>query len=79
MLFDPRARTEAPEACAPLLFADWEAVSFTPYLWDFTYCTVIGLSVEERRQHQVRIQFSLNELVTILTNGDDIACRTRTC
>ena len=38
MLFDPRSRTDAPEACAPLMFADWEAVNFTPYVCGRLLC-----------------------------------------
>jgi hypothetical protein len=52
MLFDRRSATLAPGKCEPLLFADWEAVSFTPFMWDFTYCTTIGMSVAERRATQ---------------------------
>jgi hypothetical protein len=61
MLFDRRSATLAPGKCEPLLFADWEAVSFTPFMWDFTYCTTIGMSVAERRATQARALASPSE------------------
>jgi hypothetical protein len=64
MLFDRRSATQASAQCAPLLFADWEAVSFTPFMWDFTYCTTIGMSVAERRATQgVYLDYYLAALV----------------
>jgi cytochrome P450 len=38
-----------------VVFADWEAVNAAPLLWDFTYCTIIGLRVADRRVHLDRL------------------------
>jgi len=34
-----------------VVMSDWEAVNIAPVLWDFTYCTTLGLAVPDRRAH----------------------------
>jgi hypothetical protein len=38
-----------------VVFTDWEAVNAAPLLWDFTYCTVIGLRAVDRAAHLTRL------------------------
>jgi hypothetical protein len=40
---------------AGVVMADWEAINVAPVLWDFTYCTTIGLRCADRRQWQPRL------------------------
>ena len=44
-----------PPAGAAVVMCDWEAVNVAPLLWDFTYCTIIGLRVADRRAWQTRL------------------------
>jgi Phosphotransferase enzyme family len=32
-----------------VVMCDWEAVNVAPLLWDFTYCTIVGLRPDDRR------------------------------
>lgn len=53
-----------PTVASPeVVFADWEAINVAPLLWDFTYCTIIGLRVADRRVHLPRL---LDEFVASL-------------
>ena len=38
-----------------LVMCDWEAVNVAPLLWDFTYCTIVGLHADDRRAWQPRL------------------------
>ncbi len=49
MLFHPRSKTESGH---DIIFSDWEAVSYTPHMWDVAYATCIGLHVDTRRKNQ---------------------------
>lgn len=40
---------------AAVVMCDWEAVNVAPLLWDFTYGTVVGLRVADRRAWQRRL------------------------
>ena len=44
-----------PPADASVVMCDWEAVNVAPLLWDFTYSTIIGLRVGDRRAWQPRL------------------------
>lgn len=51
MLFaPPEGRSRLPR----VVFADWECLGVTPVMWDFTYGTVIGQSVQARRTLQAK-------------------------
>jgi hypothetical protein len=43
-----------PDPCT-VVMCDWEAVNVAPLLWDFTYCTIVGLRVADRRAWQPRL------------------------
>lgn len=61
---DTAAPWPAPDAPRPsVVFTDWEAINAAPLLWDFTYCTIIGLRVGDRRAHLPRL---LDEFVAAL-------------
>jgi hypothetical protein len=47
----PDAGLAAPE----VVFTDWEAVNAAPLLWDFTYCTIVGLRIADRQAHLPRL------------------------
>jgi hypothetical protein len=47
----PDDRTPLPE----VFFTDWEAINVAPLFWDFTYCTIIGMTVADRRMYQSRL------------------------
>lgn len=58
--FQPRPVTLAHGDCRPgnmlftsdgVVMSDWEAINIAPLLWDFTYCTITGLHVEDRQAH----------------------------
>jgi thiamine kinase-like enzyme len=53
-------------------FADWEAVNFTPYLWDFTYMESIGVTIETRRKYHDQLLSSY--LQVLISNGVDAKC-----
>lgn len=38
-----------------VVMCDWEAVNVAPLLWDFTYCTIVGLHADDRRAWQPRL------------------------
>lgn len=38
-----------------VVMCDWEAVNVAPLLWDFTYCTIIGLDSADRHAWQPRL------------------------
>lgn len=38
-----------------VVMCDWEAVNIAPVLWDFTYCTTVGLPEDDRRAWQERL------------------------
>jgi hypothetical protein len=61
-----------------VVFADWEAVNAAPLLWDFTYCTIIGLRSADRREHQSRL---LQEFLDALRVGgtSDALCDLQRC
>lgn len=40
---------------AAVVMADWEAINVAPLLWDFTYCTIVGLRCADRRRWQPRL------------------------
>jgi Phosphotransferase enzyme family len=46
-----------------VVFTDWGAVNAAPLLWDFTYCTVIGIRTVDREAHLQRL---LDEFVASL-------------
>ena len=47
-----------------VIFADWEALSITPVMWDFTYATVVGQSVvARRRNHALLLRAYYEKLV----------------
>ena len=45
----------SPPENASVVMCDWEAVNVAPLLWDFTYGTIIGLRVGDRRAWQPRL------------------------
>jgi hypothetical protein len=49
-----------------VVFTDWEAVNAAPLLWDFTYCTVIGIRTVDREAHLERLR---DEFVAALRAG----------
>jgi cytochrome P450 len=55
----PSPNDSVPE----VTFTDWEAVNAAPLLWDFTYCTVIGMRSADRRAHLPRL---LEEFTAVL-------------
>jgi hypothetical protein len=55
----PDPETPVPE----VVFTDWEAINAAPLLWDFTYCTIIGLRSADRQAHLQRL---LDEFIAAL-------------
>lgn len=57
-----------------VIFADWEAVTITPFMWDFMYCTVIGQSTENRRANHDRLMIEYRNalLASGKVNGDEV-------
>jgi len=49
-----------------VVMSDWEAVNIAPLLWDFTYCTITGLHVEDR---QAQIEGLLDAFLDRLQRG----------
>jgi Phosphotransferase enzyme family len=49
-----------------VVFTDWGAVNAAPLLWDFTYCTVIGIRTVDREAHLERLR---DEFVATLRAG----------
>ncbi|PSB01524.1 aminoglycoside phosphotransferase family protein [Merismopedia glauca] len=47
----PDDQTPLPE----VVFTDWEAINVAPLFWDFTYCTIIGMTVADRRIYRSRL------------------------
>jgi hypothetical protein len=45
----------APPPDDAVVMCDWQAVNVGPLLWDFTYATVVGLRVADRRAWQPRL------------------------
>lgn len=62
----PDAWPDASSTPPTVVFGDWEAVNAAPLLWDFTYCTIIGLRSVDRRAHQPRL---LDEFLGALREG----------
>jgi hypothetical protein len=48
-------RREPTSSEAGVVMADWQAINVAPVLWDFTYCTTVGLRCADRRQWQPRL------------------------
>jgi hypothetical protein len=53
----------ADAALPEVVFTDWEALNAAPLLWDFTYCTVIGIRTVDREAHLSRL---LDDFVAVL-------------
>ncbi len=51
---DNYALSEWPKAVSlpKVIFSDWEATNAAPLFWDFTYCTILGLTIADRRMYQ---------------------------
>ena len=55
MLFRRRGATTSgssdsdSEGDAEVVITDWEALAVTPFLWDYTYSTTLGMSPADRR------------------------------
>ena len=56
-----------PSAGAEVVLSDWEAINIAPLLWDFTYATIIGLRIQDRRAHLGRLL--TEHLAALAQNG----------
>lgn len=57
-----------------VIITDWEALAVTPFLWDFTYATVVGMTPATRRlAHRELLEFYLSELDTALRRAGNPA------
>ncbi len=64
-----------PDSAMPppgVVMSDWEAVNIAPLLWDFTYATIIGLRIGDRKTWLDRL------LTNSWRHCDRAACRKRT-
>ena len=53
---------------------DWEALAVTPFLWDYTYSTTLGMSPAARRAaHPALLSLYLDELAAALRAAGDAA------
>ncbi|MEM7158186.1 MAG: phosphotransferase [Myxococcota bacterium] len=52
---DDRRRWDDDIDDTEVVFLDWEATNAAPLWWDFTYCTTVGITVEDRRALRPRL------------------------
>jgi aminoglycoside phosphotransferase (APT) family kinase protein len=58
---------------AAVVFTDWEACGVMPFLWDFTYCTMMGQRVDDRRRnHDALLRSYIAALVAAGVPADDV-------
>lgn len=69
------AEAEAEEEKeAEVVLTDWEALAVTPFLWDYTYATTLGMSPAARRDaHPALLALYLDELAAALRAAGDAA------
>lgn len=65
-------RPISSEGAIDVVFADWEALSITPVMWDFTYATVVGQSVVARRRNHSPLLRAYHE--KLVAGGFSDAC-----
>lgn len=59
-------------ATGAAVFTDWEALAVTPFLWDFTYATVLGMEPAVRRaEHAGLLALYLDELAGALRRAGE--------
>jgi hypothetical protein len=44
-----------PDASVDVVFTDWEAACISPFMWDFTYATLLGQEAAERRSNHAAL------------------------
>ena len=73
MLFR-RVNTDMGATRSPVVITDWEAMAVTPFLWDFTYATVLGMATGPRRAvHKDLLSLYLSNLAAALRLRGDAA------